>query len=337
MDTGTISAALTFAICTLVLARAGWILIRAMEAIAEATGLGRAFLGMILVATITSLPELSTGVSAVVLAGSPDIAVGDVVGSCVFNLLLFAVADRVSPGVAFYGRLNPTHNLTAAFSTLLLGILVLAILVPETARFSIGHVGVYSVVLAVLYFSAGRLLYAVNVSPTGAGEERTSDRAMSLRSAAIRCTAAASAVTVAGLLLALSASRIADEADLAQSFVGALLVAAATSMPELVTTLAAVRLGSFDLAAGNLLGSNLFNMLILVIDDIAYFEGPLLASASNVLALPAVVAIIMTAVVIAALNYVKRTKPHVVDMWAGVSLSALYVLNAWLLFSNSGR
>jgi hypothetical protein len=74
-----------------------------------------------------------------------------------------------------------------------------------------------------------------------------------------------------------------------------------------------------------------------VIDDVAYFDGPLLASASNVLAIPAVVAIIMTAVVIAALNYVKRTKPHGVDVWAGVSLSALYALNAWVLFSNSGR
>jgi cation:H+ antiporter len=263
--------------------------------------------------------------------------VGDVVGSCVFNLLLFAVADMICPGVAFYSRLSPAHNLTAAFSTLLLGILVLAILVPETARFSIGHVGVYSLVLAALYFGAARLLYAVNVSPTRASEEKTLGPAISLRSAVVRCVAAASAIMVAGIFLALSASRIAEEAGLTESFVGALLVAAATSMPELATTLAAVRLGAFDLAAGNLLGSNLFNMLILVIDDVAYFDGPLLASASNVLAIPAVVAIIMTTVVIAALNYVKRTKPHGVDVWAGVSLSALYALNAWVLFSNSGR
>jgi cation:H+ antiporter len=106
-------------------------------------------------------------------------------------------------------------------------------------------------------------------------------------------------------------------------------------MPELVTTLAAVRLRAFDLAAGNLLGSNLFNMLILVIDDIAYVEGPLLATASDILAAPAVIAMMMTAVVVAALNYVKRTKPHPVDIWAGVSLGALYVFNAWLLFSAS--
>jgi cation:H+ antiporter len=73
-------------------------------------------------------------------------------------------------------------------------------------------------------------------------------------------------------------------------------------------------------------------MLILVIDDIAYVDGPLLASASDILAVPAVVAMMMTAVVMAALNYVKRTKPHPVDIWAGASLAALYMFNAWLLF-----
>jgi cation:H+ antiporter len=332
MDEFTISTAILFAICAITIAGAGWVLIAAVDVIAEKTRLDRAFLGMILVATVTSLPELSTGVSAVAFAGAPDIAVGDVVGSCVFNLLLFALADVASPGVAFYGRLSSAHNLSAAFGAILLGLLVLAILVPETARFSIGHIGVYSVILAVLYFGAARLLYAVNVPATPGGDEKTSLSRMSLRSAAIRCAAAAAAVTIAGILLALSANRLAEEANLTDSFVGALFVAAATSMPELVTTLAAVRLRAFDLAAGNLLGSNLFNMLILVIDDIAYVDGPLLASASDILAVPAVVAMMMTAVVMAALNYVKRTKPHPVDIWAGASLAALYMFNAWLLF-----
>jgi cation:H+ antiporter len=320
-----------FVLCALVIARAGWILIAAVDVVAERTGLARAFLGMILVATITSLPELATGVSAVTLAGSPDIAVGDVVGACVFNLLLFAVADVTSPRVAFYGGLSPTHNLTAAFSTMLLGLLVLAILTPDTARVSIGHVGIYSVILALLYLGATRLLYAVNIPPKTGSEEKTSGPTMSLRAATLRCTAAAGAVTGAGILLAISGSRIAEAANLTDSLVGALFVAAATTMPELATTLAAVRARSYDLAAGNLLGSNLFNMLILVVDDLAYLDGPLLAAADEALAIPAVVAIVMTTVVIAALNYVKRTTPRIVDLWAGLSLAGLYLLNAWLL------
>jgi cation:H+ antiporter len=245
--------------------------------------------------------------------------------------LLFAQADVTSRGVAFYGQLSSSHNLTGAFGVILLGLLALSIVAPETARFSIGHVGLYSVLLGLLYFAAARLLYAVNVQATPTGEE-PAHMAISLRSAVIRCFVAGGVVTIAGILLAISASRLAEEANLAASFVGVLLVAAATSLPEVVTTLAAVRGRAFDLAAGNLLGSNLFNMVVLLIDDVAYLDGPLLASASDRLAMSAVVAMVMTAVVLAALNYVRRTKPRPVDVWAGLSLGALYLFNAWLSF-----
>ena len=326
-----ITTIILFAGSAAAIAVAGWTLVSAADVIAERTGLGRAFLGMILVATITSLPELSTGLSAVTIARSPDIAVGNIVGGCVLNLLLFAMADAASRGVAFYGRLSSSHNLTAAFGVILLGLLALSIVAPETARFSIGHVGVYSVLLALLYFAAARLLYAVNVEATPATME-AAPRRMSLRTAVIRCVASGFAVTIAGIVLAVSASRIAEEAGIAASFVGTVLVAMVTSLPELVTTLVAVRMRSFDLAAGGLLGSNLFNMVVLVVDDIAYLDGPLFAAASKSLAISPIVAMVMTAVIMAALNYVKRTKPHPVDLWAGSSLGVLYLLNAWLVF-----
>jgi cation:H+ antiporter len=324
-----------FVLCAVVITGAGWVLVGAAEVIAERTKLGRAFLGMILLATITSLPELSTGISAVAVVGSPDIAVGDVVGSCVFNLLLFALADAVSPRVAFYGKLSHTHNLTASFGVILIGLLVLAILAPETACLSVGHVGIYSVLLAALYLGAARLLYAVNLRAVPASEEPGTQPRISLLAAVIRCVGAAAAVTIAGSLLAVSADRITTESGLSASFVGAQFVAAATSLPEVVTTLAAVRLRAFDLAAGNLLGSNLFNMVILVVDDIAYLDGPLLASTSDTLATPAIIAIVMTAVIMSAINFVKRIKPHPVDAGAGVSLAVLYLLNAWLLYDAS--
>jgi len=326
-----------FLACAGVIALAGWFLVRAADVIAERTGLGRAFLGMILVATITSLPELSTGVSAVTIAGAPDIAVGDVVGSCVFNLFLFAVADSASRNVAFYGHLRSYHSLTAAFGVILLGVVALALLSPDTARISIGHVGGYSILLALLYLAAARLLYAVDVKSAPDVETPVAAGHMPLGAAIRRCVAAGVAVTIAGGLLAISADRIAEAANLSDSFVGVLFVAAATSLPELVTLLAAIRLKSYDLAAGNLLGSNLFNMVVLVVDDLAYRDGPLLAAASPSLAIPAIIAMVMTAVVVAALAYVRRATPRPVDIWAGVALTALYALNAWLMFQAAGE
>jgi cation:H+ antiporter len=320
-----------FALCAAVIGVAGWTLVAAADAVAERTRLERAFLGMVLVATVTSLPEMSTGLSAVTLAGSPDIAVGAVVGSCVFNLLLFVLADAASGRVAFYGQLRSVHNLTAAFAIVQLGLLSIAVLAPDTARVALGPVGLYSIALAGLYFAGARTLYAVGVSTAPEVEEEPSKPRMSLRGALIRCAVSSVAVVAAGAALAVSADQIAEAARLSDSLVGVLLVAAATSLPELVTVLAAVRLKAYDLAAGNLLGSNAFNLVLIVVYDAAYLDGPLLASTSDTIAETAVVAIVMTAVIVAALNFVRRTRRRVVDYWAGAALVALYLFNAWLV------
>jgi cation:H+ antiporter len=320
-----------FAACALLLAVAGWKLIEAVDIIAERTGIGRAFMGMILVATVTSLPELSTSVSAVAIADAPDLAVGNVVGACVVNLMLFAVADVASPKTIFYGRLSRTHNLTAAFSLILLGLLALALLAPTTARLAVGHVGLYSIGLALLYFVGARLLYLIDLRSTPDAEPMAQTREMTLRSALLRCAAASLVVIGAGAALAMSANAIAEAAGLTDSLVGVLFLGAATTTPELVTILVAMRLKAFDLAAGNLLGSNLFNMVVLVIDDIAYVDGPLFASASPDLAAPVVIAMVMTAVIVGALNYVRRADPRHVDAWVDAALAALYLLNAWLI------
>ena len=327
-----VSASLLFLISAIAMGFAGWGLVRATDVVVERTGLGRAFLGMMLVATITSLPELATGLGAVTIAHSPDIAVGAVVGSCVFNLLLFTFADSLARKVAFYGRLRLSHNLTASFGVILLGLLALSVLVPGAARLAIGHVGLYSVLLAALYFIGARLLYAVDVSIAPDAEYAPEEPSLSMRSALLRCGVSGAIVVFAGIGLAISSDALAAELGLTETFVGVLLVAAATSAPELVTVWAAVRLQSYDLAAGNLLGSNLFNMVLIVVYDAAFLDGPVLAAASEILAITALIAMVMTAVAVATLNYVRRTEPHAVDFWAGACLIALYLFNAWLLF-----
>jgi cation:H+ antiporter len=117
-----------------------------------------------------------------------------------------------------------------------------------------------------------------------------------------------------------------------RSFVGTLRVALVTSLPELVVTLSALRLGAVDMAVANLLGSNLFNILILAIDDVFYLRGPILAAVSPVHAVSALSAILMSGVVVVAL----LTKPigRVLRLasWASIALSGMYALNAYVLF-----
>lgn len=321
-----------FLISAAAVGAAGWVLVAAADAIAARTGLGRAFLGMVLVATITTLPELSTGLSAIALVDAPDLAVGAAVGSCVFNLLLFALADAASRKVAFFGRLSGSHNLAAAFGVMLLGLLALSVLAPASAGAAIGHVGLFSLLLGAFYLSSARLLYLVDVR-VKQEDEAEHTALMRMRTALLRCAGASAVIVVGSIVLALSADALATQAGLGDTFVGVLLIAAATSLPEAMIVFMAVRLQAYDLAAGNLLGANLVNGMLIVFYDFAYLDGPILAAVSDLIAVPALIAIMMSAVIITALNYVRRADPGPVDLWAGLSLVALYLFNAWFLFS----
>ncbi|HYD87660.1 MAG TPA: hypothetical protein VEA80_09310 [Vitreimonas sp.] len=324
-----------FAGCALVIAFAGWRLTLAVDTIADRTGVGRAFLGMILVATVTSLPELSTGLSAVLVVRSADIAVGDVVGSCVFNLLLFVLADVASGKRAFYGALSASHFLTAAASIVLVGVVALAILTPISS-FAVAHVGAVSFALVLLYLGAARLLYAVETRATPALDAPDRSGRAPLGAAIVQCIVAGLAVTAGGALIAVSAGEISERLELAQSFVGVVFVGAATSLPEAVSVIAAIRLKAYDLAAGNLLGSNMFNVLILVADDIAYLDGPILEAAVPSLALAPIVAMVMTGVVIVAIGYGQRTRLAPVDAAAGLALTLLFAFNTYLAATGVG-
>ena len=122
----------------------------------------------------------------------------------------------------------------------------------------------------------------------------------------------------------LSRSELARQTGLGEAFVGSLFIAITTSLPEIVVSLAAVRIGAIDLGIWNFLGSNLFNLLILGLDDLFYRQGPLLAAAdaSHAVAIPAVVA--MNALFLIGLTYRVMTKRFVVA-WDTGAMAAVYV------------
>ena len=116
------------------------------------------------------------------------------------------------------------------------------------------------------------------------------------------------------------------------AFVGTLIVAGATSLPELVVVLAALRIGAPNLAIASLLGSNLFDMLIIGIDDLAYTGGPLLSVASPSHAVTAFAAIVMSGIVVVALVYRPATRLGGTIGWASLALLVVYLLSAYVIF-----
>ena len=318
-----------FAACVVLIGVAGSRLARYGDALASLTGLSRNWIGMILMATVTSLPELVTGLSAVTIAAAPDLAVGDALGSCVFNLAILAVVDVVRRNGSFYAEASRVHVLSAVFGIGLLAIAGIGIATKGyTASWSVGHVSAFSLALILAYAVAMHSIFRAEQRGARPQAAMAAATAMGLRQALGGYALAAIVIVVAGIWLPLVGVQLARIMGWSDSFVGTLFVALATSTPELATTLAAVRMGAIDLALGNILGSNLFDLLIVAMDDIAYVPGSIFQGVSTVHVVSVLCAALMNVAVIVAL--LRRPARRVLRTmsWAGVALAVLYFLNA---------
>jgi cation:H+ antiporter len=326
---------LEFLACAAVIAVAGARLSRYGDIIADKLSLPASWIGLVLMASVTSLPELVTGVSAVTAAGTPDIAVGDALGSCVLNLAVLVGVDFLHRGEPVYRRASQGHILSAGFGVVLIGFAGLNVLLgAKAAELAIGHVGASSPIIAALYLVAMRAVYHYEREQFAAHAVEESGRypAVTLRQAAIGYAIAALAVFAAGVALPFVGVRLAETTGWHRTFVGTLFVAGATSMPEVVVTVAALRIGAVDMAIANLLGSNLFNVLILAVDDVFYTKGPLLSHVSAVHAVSAVSAVVMTGIVVVALLYRPRTRILRTVGWVSIGLFTVYVFNTYVLY-----
>jgi cation:H+ antiporter len=326
---------LSLSACLAVIGFAGVRLSRYGDIIAEKTGLSRSWVGLILLATVTSLPEMVTGLTAVTVARVPDIAVGDILGSCVFNLLIIVLLDFLYRKESIYTRARQGNVLSAGYGIALIGFAGFNLLLYRDGGFpSIGHVGLYTPVILLLYLLAMRSLYRYERDQRS---EYVEDRAefypgTSLKQAVRGYVMASLAVVAAGIWLPFVARDLAQVMAWEQSFVGTLFVAAITSAPEVVVTVAALRMGAIDLAIGNLFGSNLFNITILAIDDLAYLPGPLLADVSLTHATSAFSAMMMSGLAVVGLVLRPISRVFRTVSWISLLLLVIYLLNTLFLY-----
>lgn len=305
------------------------------DVIAEKTGLGRAWIGLVLMASITSLPELITGISSVALAKVPDIAAGDIMGSCVFNLVILALLDPMHKGSPIFSRVGQSHLLSAGFGVTLIGLASTSILLEEFLP-SFAHIGAYTPVIFVIYMAGIRLIYSYEKKFL---KELVSEgipryEGVSMKKAVFMYSLNALVVVVVATTLPFIAGRIAETTGLGGSFVGTIFVAITTSLPELVVSFAALRIGAPDLATGNILGSNMFNIMLLGLDDLLYLDGPLLSDISGSHSVTGLMAILMTAIVLISITY----RPHKKTMfsgrfgWDSLAMLAIGVLNMYFVY-----
>jgi cation:H+ antiporter len=325
-------------ICLVIIAYAGYFLSRYGDIIAEKSGISASWVGLILLSTATSLPELVTGISAVTYANAPNIAVGDVLGSTVFNLTILVLLDALYRRESLYGRAAQGHILSAALGCILIAFVGFSILLDHAGMSPAWwHIGLYSPLIILIYLVSMRAVYSHEQQTLADYTEDSAERYpnTTLRDAIKGYTWAALAVLLAGSWLPFVAKDISDMMGWGQSFVGTLLVAAVTSAPEVAVTISALRIGALDMAIANLLGSNLFDIVILAIDDLFYTQGPLLAHVDSSHALTALTAVMMSALVIVGLTFRPKKRIILGLTWVSLALLMLYVLNSWILFGHA--
>lgn len=321
-----------FLACAALIVYSGTGLSRYGDVLAEKTGLGKSWIGLVLLATVTSLPELVTGITAS-LRESADIAVGNVTGSCVFNLFTLALIDlgREKP---ISTRAHYGHVISGGFGIILLAIICLGLFLGKRLG-PFGWIGPYSIVFIALYLVALRLEYVYERRQVSQFLENVAEglryQEIRLSEAGLRFGLHSVTVVIAAVFLPGLAESLSTQTGLGRTFVANVFLTVATALPELVVSFAAVRMGSIDLAIGNLLGSNIFNIVILGIDDFFFHPGPILQYAGPGHTVPALFATVMTAVAIIGITY-RAERKRLFFSWNSLILIAVYFLNVLSLY-----
>lgn len=329
-----------FFACALVILYCGSRLSILGDAIAEHSGLGRSWVGLVLLATVTSLPELITGVSSVTLHDLPDMAVSGTIGSCMFNMMVIAMLDLLSKNRPVSHMVHDGHMLSCGFGIILLGLVAIDIgfgkYFPYLAW--LNSIDPISILFIVIYFVAMKLIYEYEKTRLTevAGElaSVTESKPISIGKTYLYFAINSIAIVVAACFLPGFGEQIAKITGWGDSFIGSSFIAITTSLPEITVSFTAARLGSFDMAVANLLGSNLFNVAIIAVIDLCYVKAPLLRVVSPVNSAIAVCAIIALAATVIGLTYRAEKKLLFLAGDAAAICITYLIANAILLLAH---
>lgn len=300
------------------------------DKIGESLGMEKSWVGLIMLASITSLPELITSCSST-LMGNPGMAVSNVFGSNLFNIFIIFILDVFFIKNSFSSSVSMKNYLSGFFSILLTAVFLLGFTFEELTFFKIS---IISIILFVLYFIVIKVIYEFEhkYDFDEPEEEDPEDLiVISIEDAKKGFIISGLSVIMTGIALTYVADRIAKTPflgiNLGESFVGVILLALATSLPELTVSLQAIKMGSFNMAIGNILGSNIFNISIIFFADLLYRGGSIFERLSEFHIISAVFSIIVLSVFMVGILFKKKKKK--IDSWI---IGAVYILAMYILY-----
>jgi cation:H+ antiporter len=240
------------------------------------TNISGAFLGGVLLAAVTSLPEMFTSVSAVLFLNETGMVIGNILGSNLFDILILGVCILL-----FYKSYKKSNLFTESHLSVSVGLggmyltMLLALFLGETYQLKIGSFNLCFLAIAVIY---GFTIYKL---PKNDEDEVKSDiqlkgMELSLKQIIVRFVICSVLLVAASIVITLVTDDLAEMFNLSASTAGVLFLAIATSLPEVVSTIALCKKGNFDAGFGNILGSCLFNVFVLFLAELLSFKTSIL-------------------------------------------------------------
>lgn len=333
-------------VCSALVILAGGRLAALGDKLSAITGLGHSWVGAIMLGGVTSLPELVVTIGAVTVVTAPALVFGNVLGSNCFNLLIIVVLDATLVGGAVLARGSGAHLLSAALGLMLMLIVAAGFILGQPGALLGGAPWLFSILLAVSFAAAMRVMYAREKKASekaGKDSNREKMTPAQKRAVILKFCAFALVIVGAGLWLSVLGDTLGSHEfpgglTLGKTFVGFLFIAIATSLPELSVSISAARQGFYDLALGNIFGSNIANMSFIFVAEI--FLKPrgkdMFGSVENPAALLVTVCAACLMTVIAIIGMAGRPRRTIMNLGPGsIALALTYILSMFVVFKIS--
>ena len=236
-----------------------------VDCLDKSTNLSGAFIGGVLLAAITSLPEVFTSLTAVTLLDQPNLVQGNVLGSNIFNLTIIAGIVLFTTKQFKEASLSKSHLKTLVFDIVMCILVLIAIFKPITLSLGFLSINLMSIFMLVVY-----IISVLMMKNDQSSEDENSEVPLTIKQILIRFVLFAIALVVISILLTQVSDKLAAQLNLGATLAGAVFLGVVTSLPELSASINLVRMKNFNASVGNVVGSNLFNFMILCMSDFIY-------------------------------------------------------------------
>ena len=335
---------LKFIVCTVIIFFSGKRVAKYGDIIAEKTGLGGLWIGLVLVAVATSLPEIFTGVGSILFVGAPDLTVGNLFGANTYNLLNLVLLDFLYRGGPLLSAISAGQLLTAVLSLIPLLIAITGIFLYKFFPISFANISIFSFLILIIYLTSVRIIFQFEQGQQKILKELKKEEKeilkyehISFKKASIFYGLSAAVIVGAGIWLSYIGRDLAEILRLNQNFIGSLFLGFATTLPEITVSVAALRLGAKELAVANMFGSNLFNIVIIFLNDALYQKAPIFTAISQQHIFTGFVVILMTSIVCVGLILKPKKKTRLGLSNYAIGLITVFILGAYINFISGNR